>query len=279
MNRTVKQLSGTNTIVSYQFDNWLEFVEHVEKAKSLSNGKQSIETTNHKKQWTGTDSFKHAIELAKYGWKEGLANIKTLSAEILKNTETFKDAIKYDVMGDWYDIGRVIEGDPECACEFTKIRTSPEGNIIKITLNGTVSAVISPKVIQQRGATIAALIDAFENQGKRTEVYLTLSTLDHGNLNCLICLKTADEALDLGVMAFALIHPSTLRRLYFKLVESDPHKYKMAERGYGHPTVHPADKEADILLSHIITNQDFDSIESSRKWIQSKLAEYVKTDL
>ena len=77
-------------------------------------------------------------------------------------------------------------------------------------------------------------------------------------------IKSANERLNINKLSFPLVHPSMLRRLFFRFVEVHPGVPRSFVRGYGMP-LQPEDYRSiysdEILLTQFI-NKDVDKIKS-----------------
>jgi hypothetical protein len=87
----------------------------------------------------------------------------------------------------------------------------------------------------------------------QVEVEQTSYTLNQG-FSCSIVLKEAGHPCDLDSLAFFLIHPSSLRRVFFALLETEKELINM-HIGYGRPTCRPTKlhKPGDVYLQNFET--------------------------
>src|SRR5262249_20209749 len=101
------------------------------------------------------------------------------------------------------------------------------------------SSHVDAECIYNRGAAILAAIDPLESAGVRVEVDLdeTIEARRGKVFRRTIPLKAADDPVDRDKLAFAICHPSTLRRLIFRLHEQQGRKRweEMGAGTYGHP--------------------------------------------
>jgi hypothetical protein len=75
-------------------------------------------------------------------------------------------------------------------------------------------------------------------------------------------IKSATEKLNVSKIAFPLVHPSMLRRLFFRYIEVYPNVTKSFVFGYGRPLNEELKKilgEKEIFLPNVI-NQDVQKI-------------------
>lgn len=218
-----------------EFDNWDDFMEKAEKGESeMSNFSRSSmkSDSEHSKEWSGTDTFKEAMELARNGWPEGLETIYSLTEKIKNFNGVLGSQVKklstyYDFGGDYADVDRYLTGIPEAMGNFDEEIVQGAGKIITIVLNLSASCGVSTQTMELRGATTAALIDVLEYCGRSCEVIITagISASFGGSggreLEYRCTVKRAGEALDIDRMAYALAHPACFRRLVFSLMEQE----------------------------------------------------------
>ena len=77
-------------------------------------------------------------------------------------------------------------------------------------------------------------------------------------------IKSANERLNINKLSFPLVHPSMLRRLFFRFVEVHPGVPRSFIRGYGtplQPEIYRSIYSDEILLPQFI-NRDVDKIKS-----------------
>lgn len=261
------------------WDSWEEYLQVADKslvAKGRKVGNYSF---------TGTKDFAEAFSLAREGWIEGVKLIQKLVAPYITATgeRIITQDYYYDVYGDTFDVARVIEGEPECWIAPEEKIIESRGRVVKLTFNGTVSAGISMEVIKAKGATICALVRLLELGGLSVELvlqqccspqygYESNQALDE------IRLKAPGGVIDEGKLAFALIHPSSLRRIYFAVQDGWPielHKKFGIGSGYGWPSFQvPEEFHGDIHIEgSALGDPRWISAESAKAWVIEKLKE------
>jgi hypothetical protein len=224
--------------------------------------------------WSGTDSFETALNLATYGWEEGLKKIRLLTKEITpKFYELFprQDAgeeLRRDVGGAYEDpVISDIGIDPLDMINFkSKFDTIKQGNSLqRLIIETGVSGCISPETLFIRGACILALLESLETFGFRIEVILqstTKSTRDPNALSVIrTTLKTFEEHSDYDKFAFCIANSAFERRLMFSCIESQTAELVTlfdATGGHGYPHNHPLymDKDRDFYMVRPLANQD-----------------------
>jgi len=112
----------------------------------------------------GTKTFKEAVALAKQGWPEGRERLESLRAEL---EATIRKAIEakaatqvFDVVGDYIDVGRVLEGEPECCGSYLDDEGGhAKSRVVKIVANVSALGNVEQRQIFSLGAAIYAAID------------------------------------------------------------------------------------------------------------------------
>ncbi len=131
----------------------------------------------------------------------------------LRFSENVGNQVEYDVTGDYIDMGRYLEGEPECWGH--NVMGNPQGLFAKIVLNISASAYIDGEVLRRRGQRVTRLVDWLESQHIRTEIVALKAN------ECMyaeVVIKRFDEALNLDSVAVAG-HSDFLRRLMFRVAE------------------------------------------------------------
>jgi len=197
-------------------------------------------SNGNSKEWAGTKTLASACDLARNGWTE----VRPMVDEILGDlTERLADKLdnlykpQYDFGGAYVDMGRFVEGDPECMVTFQAVEAGAMGRVIKIAVSGTASAFIDPEDIKKRGIAIISLVDTINKLGFGVELWWD-STIEHTGRHCTaVKLHDSADTLDINSVMFALAHPSMLRRLAFSVQEqSSKAKEQNVGGGYGVPS-------------------------------------------
>lgn len=236
----------------------------------------------HTSQWSGTDTFEQAIELAQHGWPEGARRIKDnvhIIERFIAPRQPKKD-LTYDVRGPgMMDFDKYTQGQPDPWIVFED-RDAQDGTstaIVPIVFNISASCGVDVETMYRRGAAVCALIDILEHSKIRCEVKLVARINNGGwrirgqqssGMHTFICqLKKAEEGMDVDRMAYALCHAATFRRLIFSLMEE--HIPQLGS-GYGYPDVYKEEGAMNIDDSSLVIRREQDMV----PWLVKQLARY-----
>jgi len=228
--------------------------------------------------WTGTDSLETSIELAHFGWGDGLKKIRKLVKEvkvsfpdIFPRQENSEEIIRSEV-GHYEDPSLEDSPDPMSMLKFKpKFDELKYGSVLqRIIIESGCSGGISPETIFLRGACVCALIEQLEMYGFRVEVIMqsTGNAFNTGDTKpgelCVIntTIKRFEDHLDIDAIAFSVANPSFERRLMFAVLETMPgdliEKFSIGNR-YGYPHNQPiyTDPLRDFYMVRPLSNQTF----------------------
>ena len=250
-------------------------------------------------KWTQTKNFQEAINLATYGWPKGLKAVYKLAS---KYKEVFQDLLPkqdhateqtYDIEGEFVDIGRYIQGDPECMVKFIPSNDKvKQGNKLqRIVVNGSFSSMINPESLFIHSALIINLSDAIEMCGFKTEiVMINLLANEYCGSALLVyqtTLKQFEDFPDFTKIAFCLCHPSMFRRIILSLMEQEDNDtrrnlYITPDGFYGYPVQIPSQllTTNDLHIPQLTSNiSNIDQkIQEFKQIIQQHFGEQVITE-
>ena len=275
----MKRIKWTDHLKHEHFEAWAEYVQTAsQRAKTIRPGKAGNYSSA---DWDMNAGFDGAFEMARAGWPDGARQVKEMAGnfENICFQELTKSGYKDDVAGDFYEVGRVVSGDPECA--ITKARVKREMPAIKITITGGARGEIDAKTYFRRGAAIVALIDVLEASGIRCLVVLGYQNTPHANKKefinkCSIVLKEHEDALDVDRISFAISHPASLRQVNFAVREGLPADWvnKFGFKNHdGWGVTHTfEDKDADILMPKMFFDNDQEAVD----WVKKQAEKFIK---
>lgn len=209
--RVIKE--GTTKVVVY--DGVADMIGHLRNATDLHReGTDPV--------WSGTTSLGEALDLCDKGWTEGrqivedtLANLKTSLRDM---AEEMVQVMYHDVAGAYPDMGRYMEGDPECMVEFSTTASTTVGQVCRILVDCGANANYTSDWMARRAAAITAFIEVLTAVGKSVEVWVA-SPVTHGSNgihDTVICAHRAGATLNVADIAYLLGHPSMLRHCVFQ---------------------------------------------------------------
>jgi hypothetical protein len=148
----------------------------------------------------------------------------------------------FDVAGAYPLVPMYCAGDPACMVTELNQEHLAARPIVRIDFGKDTNWTTTTEAIMLRGAAGLSLAATLESLGYSTELRIVGGTTSNGQtLKYSIIFKPAGEILDLDRAAFALAHPSTLRRFTFALYEQHAELWRNFHSGYGRPTFSPVD--------------------------------------
>jgi len=201
MGQLCGMFQGVNALLDYQAAKQPEARKYM-----ASNRTRDVSGTFHT-----FDSYAEAVDVYRHR-PHTITEFAELDAYI-GGGESGGRELAYDVQGDFLDVGRYLDGEPECVGRLV------DGNPLAKRVHFVValSAVSNVKntVVMARSGRLVALIDWLEAQGVRCQV---TGIVSHESTYLEVIAKHFDEPLqvtDLSVMA----HPDFLRRVVFRFCE------------------------------------------------------------
>jgi len=202
-----------NKIIRNDFT-YSEFLEYVTTTQGLEDNWNGSEEWS--RDFTLTNSFKEAVDLAKYGWDSWLKMLEDIDLIVVNWNLSTEFAIDWATV----DVARYVNGQPDCMINFIDEieREKPQITIyVPISYQGWVNSKTASKYL------ISALkVIVKKMQTHDVKVYWVIETrLEHDDL-VVVKLKDFGQQLVLNNFAFAF-HPSFFRRLWFRYLETKPY--------------------------------------------------------
>lgn len=187
------------------------------------------------KQFTKTESFDEAVQLFKNGWSDMASKLVQKLKIIESKTEpTMKPRNKLDVCGYQAVVPLYLQGVPNCMVNKKMVPVKQK----VITLNKSIdyNGGTSADEIINESIKAMQIVKKLEAQGFRCNLNIVLGSTEPSiKLYMKVRIKSANEKLNISKLAFPLVHPSMLRRLFFRFIEVYPSVTKDFVYGYGHP--------------------------------------------
>ena len=223
--------STNSTLYMEEFNSISELVNTI-NSRNYNPKITSRDSIEKEKSFSGTKSYKEAEDLLLHGWteeSEKLNNLLKLKVSNVKQTKT-----TYDVAGFQCSVPRYLQGIPTSMIN-QKIVTKKQKNII-ITKFVAYSGYVKKETIENESVKVLQLVNSLEKQGYRVTLNVLLGSYKKDTaLAMKVRIKNSSERLNLSKVSFPLVHPSFLRRICFKWIETNEHATKSFNHGYGVP--------------------------------------------
>lgn len=271
---------------------WAELVDLAESGPSTMaawDDRSSRSSSYYDEEWRGTRNWEQAQSLALHGDTAMAERIDAFASRFysLLVSKIQLPEPRYSTEGATIDIGRYLDGDPECMIYMDQAETevaSQNGKTVFISYNRMASGGYGGDILAARGATIAALVKLLELAGFRValEIYGGSGRISEEGTHKSAFLVSAlvkdyDQDLSLPVMAYAIGNPSSYRRHLFSLYEQAPSKVVAKAGRYGLVFNLPEDeikaRRIDLHISGADSSRGvrWDDTESATKWLLNEL--------
>lgn len=230
--------------------------------------------------FTGTYSYKEAVELFLNGYDKILPEIKS---GVLKNTAKFKELFVgtkskpiADVVGSYPDVPKYLMGLPQSMNDRT--REVQKVKTIDIIYAPQGPWYIDSRTFIQGGIAVLSAIQILENTGISISLSCTMYT-GYENEEAVIGtvqLKDYKDRLDLKKLCFPIAHPSMLRRIGFRFLETVPEITEpYFARGYGDSPSHDALVEMLKIRPNIVV-LSLQLIDKTLRYDVKQIITYIK---
>lgn len=246
-------------------------LDYIEKLKPVK-GKTSVE---YDYGFNYFQSFEQAIKVFRNNPEEVT---KFDPAELrIKDESESGQQVDYDVVGDYIDMGRHMEGIPESWGSMHN--GNARNRRVNLTIHANYRGHTGAEVVQHRSERIIRLIDALEAGGVRVKITAMWSN-DCAHTEILV--KRHEEPLQLTDIA-VVTNPDWLRRMQFRLVENS----KTFRWGYGSSQIFTEEVKPEMLEDEQLNDETgifignnlhdeqtidelFDKLEKLLQWEMSK---------
>lgn len=198
---------------------------------------ETYESTSTRDKWYNTEDFQQASYLLTHGWDSAAKKMAT-KVKLTNATSTAVRSSKpaYGVVGSQASVPRYLQGIPTNM--VSRQMTYAKQKVVTITKGISYNSRWKPDDILAECIKALQIIQSMENGGQRVRLnVIWCVTAGNGKAHtiCKVCVKQPDERLNLSKMAFALAHPSMLRRIFFKWMETDDFTKHDMGYAYGYP--------------------------------------------
>ena len=211
--------------------------------------------------FTKTKDFNEAVELFKNGWSDMATKLVQKLKVIESKTEpTMKPKNVLGVAGYQAIVPLYLQGVPNNM--VTKKMTPVKQKVITLNKSIDYNGGVSADQIIDESIKAMQIVKKLEAQGYRCNLNIVLGSTADKQFFVKVRIKSANEKLNVSKLAFPLVHPSMLRRLFFRFMEVYPNVTKSFVHGYGMPATSSELRKAfkgEYLLPNFI-KKDVNSI-------------------
>lgn len=187
--------------------------------------------------FTKTKDFSEAVELFKNGWSD-MATKLVQKLKVIENEvkPTMKPKNVLGVAGYQAIVPLYLQGVPNNM--VTKKMVPVKQKVITLNKSIDYSCGVSADQIIEESIKAMQIVKKLEAQGYRCNLNIALGTTagyPSKQFVVKVRIKSANEKLNVSKLAFPLVHPSMLRRLFLRFIEVYPNVTKAFIGGYGKP--------------------------------------------
>lgn len=203
-----------------RFNGIYHLIDFLEKTKQFGNRRARKDDSSYQERdsdsWTQFSTYVDAVEAMRYSPE----TFRKFSESDIRfyNDDTVGNRIDFDKQGDYLDIGKYLEGEPDC---FGNMHGGKfERKFASIVVNIAARCDVKQEEIAAKSAGVLRLIDFLESNGVRCELGLIVST---DQVHCEIIAKNYRDPLDINELAVGL-SGDFFRWCIFRLTEHSAKK-------------------------------------------------------
>lgn len=241
MKKTEKNINGSPVSIT-EFNSISDLISYIKTGKTsiwFEGYCQSNLTDASTKEFTNTGNLKEAMDMLENGWYEEAkkieARFKKLDAKPLNGLQR---KFVQDVVGFQPIVPNYMMGLPNSMVNSKMVVRKQK--VVTLNMSMTYSGAVKADVIESCCLTALRVVKAIEDSGCRVNlnVYYAGWNPDYATgttMYNLIKLKVkgANERLNISKVCFPMVHPSMLRRIFFKVIEVTPSFTREYRKNYG----------------------------------------------
>lgn len=187
-----------------------------------------------------THSFEEANNLMIKGDAKSQSKILEIKSKLdyeVNSKQVNKVRSRADVAGYSPIVANAVMGLPKSM--INSYRVPVKNKIVDIYINHSVGAMMDAETIEFRGAYILSYIDHLEQNGYRVNLFagaVSYSSDDDEYSGFYVKVKSSSQPMNILKAAFYVVHPSFLRRIYFRILENESRLKNKTYSGYGQAT-------------------------------------------
>ncbi len=224
-----------------KFKNMSELVETMEnrgvnavfRNEELSSMKDE---TNKKSKFSGVNTYEEMEQIIERGYSEPLKKLKQGILKIDQNEKEYKKPRpKNDFIGFVPNVPNTLMNLPQTM--INRERLPQKNKNIHLTYSFCADGSVKTENFIKAGIKFVGLVNSLEKQGYRVKIDTVFFSVSNKEITgFIVTMKEFSQNLNLLKLAFPLIHPSMLRRISFRYLETMPAmKDTNYTNGYGYP--------------------------------------------
>lgn len=243
-----------------KFDSLHQYASYLNKAEMSSLFKLAGKEASKEGDlsFTMTSSYEEADNLLRFGDKENLSKLQTKLSKIslkgsgeTKKVETYRSFVGYAP-----HVPSYISGQPKTMLRKRIIKTQ-NAKVLNIVYNPCAAACVGADELLEASIKVMNFISSIEKQGYKVNLYTFISTKNKQETVAMVCkIKSSDDYTDLAKMVYPMVHPSFLRRHFFRFIETNK---EITERNfcYGYGTPVYDEHEANSIIKNMGVRCDY----------------------
>lgn len=224
-------------IITEEFEDINSLLRVINSRKKNSIMEYEDSSQSGTKDFTGTESYDEAVKLIRTGYVDILKDVKEKLSEITRQNKKydsgFRPMPKNSIIGYVPNVPNAIRNIPESMINTNIVPQKRKTLSIVYSIEGNCSE--ATEFFIKTGTILLAAINTIEKSGAQVKLsvaFMTASAEDE--ITCpTVVIKNYGQRLDLQKVCFPLAHPSMLRRIGFKWLETTPQITAPFNCGYG----------------------------------------------
>lgn len=201
----------------YSFESLRELGEYIERTKRTWRDTYSVRH-GASPDWDLNAGYPTCVTMAQHGWLEGAQKAQEALRAFAPLTP--QPATKTDFYGFRPHVPRFCAGAPDSMIRSATDANASTRKVLTLAVPVNATAHVGAQGMANFGTAVAQYINQMETDGTRVEVIgMIVSDVSGWRVAHSWLVKSADQPLDLAVLAFTIGHPGMFRRLGFALRE------------------------------------------------------------
>lgn len=187
------------------------------------------------KSFTGSESYDESVKLIRTGYVDILKDVKEKLTEITRQNKQFdfgfRPMPRNSIVGYAPNVPNAIRNIPESMINTNIVPQKRKTLSVVYSIEGNCDETV--EFFIKTGTILLAAINTIERSGVQVKLSVAFMTSQNGNeTTCpTVVIKNYGQRFDLQKVCFPLAHPSMLRRIGFKWLETTP---QITESGFAY---------------------------------------------